>query len=83
MRLLGETALRRCRVTAVVAGNLIHHGKNLFGRDVIPPALLRDFVTPQTAIVVGSLVNAEGIRKDLTAMGLGNPVIELGGTGEK
>jgi SAM-dependent methyltransferase len=77
MRLLGETALGRATLSAFVDSNPIHQGRTLASRPIVAPRDLGRFISADTPIVIGSLVNLESIEASIHDLRLANRVIRL------
>jgi SAM-dependent methyltransferase len=77
MRLLGETALGRAKITVFIDSNPIHHGRTLAGSPIVAPSDVHRHMAADTPIVIGSLVNLESIEAAMRDLGLANPVIRL------
>jgi hypothetical protein len=73
-KLLAISALRGLAIAAFVDSNPLYPGKILQGAPILPPASLAGTAYP---ILIGSLVNARGIREAIARQGLGNRVLTL------
>lgn len=77
MKLLCHTALGDARIVAFVDGNPIKTGKKLRGVPVVGPSALA--ADPQAPILITTMRREHEIRRELTALGLPNPVFGLSG----
>ena len=71
LKLLKDTCLQDANIEFFVDGNPLNQGKNLFGKPVYSPKMIFESNAP---VIIASLVNSLSIQRDITQLGVSNPV---------
>lgn len=71
LKLLKDTCLRDANIEFFVDGNPLNQGKMLLGKPVCSPKMILESNAP---VIIASLVNSLSIQRDITQLGVSNPV---------
>lgn len=74
-RLLQGSALKDCRIVAIVDRDARKQGETLFGHEIERPEDALPRLSADDVVVIASALHAEAIRSDLRSLGLRNPVV--------